>query len=85
MPTTRKQKKARKSREPDMLSDIENFDIMLAGSNTQREKFESSNFGRRTDSPCSDTSVNQNTNSHSIWREAEIRTSESGSRVGTRT
>ena len=29
MPTTRKQKKARKSRGLEMLSDIENLDIML--------------------------------------------------------
>ena len=29
MPTTRKQKKARKSRGLEMLSDIENIDIML--------------------------------------------------------
>ena len=29
MPTTSKQKKARKSRETDMFSDIENFDMML--------------------------------------------------------
>ena len=34
----------------------------------------SSNFGRRPDSPGYDTSVNQNTNSHSNSREAEIRT-----------
>ena len=64
MPTTRKQKrKARKSREADMLSDIENLDIMLGGNNLVREESESSNFGRRPDSPCYDTSVNQNTNS----------------------
>ena len=30
MPTTRKQKKARKSRGLEMLSDIENIDIMLS-------------------------------------------------------
>ena len=57
-----------------MLSDIENFDIMLWGDNSEREESESSNFGRRPYSPCYDTSVNQNTNSHSNSREAEIRT-----------
>ena len=31
MPTTRKQKKARKSRETDILSDIINLDIMFGG------------------------------------------------------
>ena len=50
MPTTRKQKKARKSRETDMLSDIENLDIMVRGNNFEREESESSNFGRRPNS-----------------------------------
>ena len=36
MPTTRKQKKARKSREAEMLSDIENLDIMLGGNHFNR-------------------------------------------------
>ena len=71
MPATRKPKKARKSREKDMLSDIENLDIMLGGKNREREESESSNFGRRPDSPCYNTSVNQNTNSHSNLREVE--------------
>ena len=39
MPTTRKQKKARKSREQDMLSDIENLDIMLGGNSLDREEY----------------------------------------------
>ena len=38
MPITRKQKKARKSSEVDMLSDIENLDIMLGGNHLEREK-----------------------------------------------
>ena len=71
MPTTRKRKKARKAREADVLSDVENFDILL-GEKTKREDSESSDFGRRPDSPCYDTSLNQNTNSHSNSREAEI-------------
>ena len=74
MPTTRKQKKARKSRESDMLSDIENFDIMLGGNNLETEERESSNSGRRPDSSCYDASMNQNTNSHSNSHEAVPRT-----------
>ena len=38
MPTTRKQKKTRQSRETDMLPDIENFDILLAGNTLERER-----------------------------------------------
>ena len=57
-----------------MLSDIENLDVMLGGNNLEREEKESSNFGRRPDSPCYDSSVNQNANSHSNSREADIRT-----------
>ena len=36
MPTTRKQKKARKSRGLEMLSDIENLDIMLGENHFNR-------------------------------------------------
>ena len=36
MSTTEKQKKARKSREQDMLSDIENLDIMIEGNHFER-------------------------------------------------
>ena len=41
MPTTRKQKKTRKSRGLEILSDIENLDIMLGGdryNGTERER-----------------------------------------------
>ena len=73
MPITRKQKKVRKSRETDFLSDIENLDIMLGGNDLEREESESSNFDRMPDSPCYDNS--ENTNSHSSSRrEPEIRT-----------
>ena len=51
MPTTRKQKKARKSRGLEMLSDIENLDIMLGENHfNSRERDESlnSNLARRT-------------------------------------
>ena len=51
MPTTRKQKKARKSREAEMLPDIEDLDIMLEGNHLEREESENSNSGRRPDSP----------------------------------
>ena len=37
MPTTRKQKKPRKSRGLEILSDIENLDIMLGESHPLRE------------------------------------------------
>ena len=50
MPTTRKQKKARKSRGLDMLSDIENLDIMLGenhfGRNEGNESVNSNQAGR---------------------------------------
>ena len=65
MPTTRKQKKDRKCRESHLLSDIEKLDKMLGGNNLEKEGSESNNFGRRPDSPCYDTSMNQNTNSRS--------------------
>ena len=38
MPTTRKQKKARKSRQSVMFSYIENLDITLGGINLERER-----------------------------------------------
>ena len=38
MPTTRKQKKARKSRGLEMLSDIENLDIMLGENHFDRNE-----------------------------------------------
>ena len=38
MPTTRKQKKARKSRGLEMLSDIENLDIMLGENHFERNE-----------------------------------------------
>ena len=38
IPTTRKKKKARKSREVDMLSDTESLDVMLGGNLLERTK-----------------------------------------------
>ena len=61
MPTTRKQKSARKSREVDMLSDIENLNVMLGGNHPERDKSERSNYGRRPESPSYDTLLNQKT------------------------
>ena len=71
MPTTREQKKARKSREQDMLSDDENLDIMLGGNSLDREESISTNLGRRPESPCYGKLLNQNGQSHSNSREAE--------------
>ena len=51
MPSTRKQEKARKSRVTEMLSDIENLDIMLRGNHLEREGIEFSGSIRRPDSP----------------------------------
>ena len=65
MPTTRKQKKARKSREAEMLSDIENLDIMLGGDHFNRnERSESlnSNQARRPGSLFGDEFENEDEN-----------------------
>ena len=65
MPTTRKQKKARKSREAEMLSDIENLDIMLGGNHFDRnERNESmySNQAGRPESLFEDELENENEN-----------------------
>ena len=63
MPTTRKQKKARKSRGLEMLSDIEDIDIML-GENRfnarEREGSLNSNLPRRSRSFASNDSENEN-------------------------
>ena len=58
MPTTRKQKKAIKSSEVDMLSDIENLDVMIGGNHLERRKSEISNHGRRPESFRYDTLLN---------------------------
>ena len=73
MPTTRKQQnKARKSREADMLSDIENLDILLGSIRLEREESEFSNSVRRPGSPSYNALVNHDVNSHSKSREDEI-------------
>ena len=61
MPTTRKQKKVRKSRGLEMLSDIENLDIMLGGNHfnaRDREESLNSNLPRRSGSFVSNESEN---------------------------
>ena len=73
MPTTRKQKKARKSREVNMLSDIDNLDVMLGGNHSGRDESDISNHGRRPENPSYDTLLNQNSNSHLNSNEAEFR------------
>ena len=65
MPTTRKQKKARKSRGLEMLSDIENIDIMLGEGHfnaRERESSLNSNLPRRSRSFASNESENENGN-----------------------
>ena len=74
MPTTRKQKKTRKSREVDILSDIENLEVTLGGNLLKRDESESSNYDRRPESPSYGTLLNQDSNSHPNSHEVEIRT-----------
>ena len=65
MPTTRKQKKARKSRGLEMLSDIENIDIMLGENHfsaKEREGSLNSNLPRRSRSFASNESEIENGN-----------------------
>ena len=64
MPTTRKQEKATKSREVDMLSDIKNLDVMLGGNHFERDESETSNYGRGPESPSFATLLNQDSKSH---------------------
>ena len=81
MPTTRKQKKARKSRGLEMLSDIENIDIMLGESHfsaKEREGSLNSNLPRR-----SRTNTEHDQNSVTANSSAEINrlSSELNSRI----
>ena len=74
MPTTRKQKsKARKSREAEMLCDLEKRDLMLGNNHFEREDSELRNSARRPKSPCCEPLVGHNINSHSNFGENEIR------------
>ena len=77
MPTTRKQKKARKSRGLEMLSDIENLDIMLGEnhfSTRGRKGCLNSNLPRRSRSFASNASENEDGNVGRNQRSANSRT-----------
>ena len=76
MPTTRKQKKARKSRGLEMLSDIENLDIMLGGNHfgmRERDGSLNSNLPRRPRSSVSNESENEEGNIGRNQRNANSR------------
>ena len=78
MPTTRKQKKARKSRGLEILSDIENLDIMLGGdryNGTERERSLDSNSVGRRESIMSNNLDNEGESLFSNCRNDEPRTS----------
>ena len=65
MPTTRKQKEARKSRGIEMLSDIENLDIMLGENHfnrSERDESLTSNWARRQESTIEDEFENDDEN-----------------------
>ena len=77
MPTTRKQKKARKSRGLEMLSDIENLDIMLGENHfnaREREGSLNSNLPRRSRSFVSNESENEDRNIGRNQRNVNSRT-----------
>ena len=78
MPTTRKQKKTRKSRGLEILSDIENLDIMLGGDHyngIERERSLESNSVRRRESIVSNNLDNEGGSLFSNCRNDEPRTS----------
>ena len=63
MPTTRKQRsKSRKSREAEMLSDVENLVIMFCSNHLEREESELSNSVRRPECPSYNALVNYDGN-----------------------
>ena len=74
MPTTRRQKKSRKSRGIEMLSDIENLDIMLGENHfnrNERDESVSSDFGRRPGSASLDELENNGENRYSVTRDID--------------
>ena len=78
MPTTRKQKKTRKSRGLEILSDIENLDIMLGGdryNGTERERSLDNNSVGRRESVISNNLDNEGESLFSNCRNDEPRTS----------
>ena len=64
MPTTRKQKKERKSSGQEVLSDIENLDIMLAGSRFDRDGSADSVLARRPENVSCNASENTEESLH---------------------
>ena len=62
MPTTRKQKKTWESRGLELLSDIENLDIMLGERHSERDESANSNSVRRPESATSDMFANDEEN-----------------------
>ena len=78
MPTTRKQKKTRKSRGLEVLSDIENLDIMLCGDHfnrAERERSLDSPSARRRESILSKNLENEGESLYSNHRNDELGTS----------
>ena len=78
MPTTRKQKKARKSRGLEILSDIENLDVMLGENQFNDMRRDESLDGtsiRRQESVISNNLENEEMNLHSDLRNPETGTS----------
>ena len=78
MPTTREQKKARKSRGLEILSDIENLDIMLGENHFNEIERGESLCGtsiRRQDSVASDNLENEGMNPYSDHRNSRVGTS----------
>ena len=78
MPTTRKQKKARKSRGLEILSDIENLDIMLGENHfngTERDDSLNGTSNRRQESITSNNLEDEEINLHSDHRNRDTGTS----------
>ena len=78
MPTTRNQKKTRKSRGLEILSDIENLDIMLGGDHfngAERERSLYSTSARRRESITSNNLENEGESPYSNHRNDDLRTS----------
>ena len=71
MPTTRKSKKARKSRRLELLSDIENLDIMLGERHSERDEIVNSNSAGKPESTTSDMFENNEDNLY--LNHAEVR------------
>ena len=56
---------ARRSRELDMISDLENMDVTIGSGNYGREESVFGNSVRRPGSTCCDAIIDHNSNSHS--------------------